>query len=58
MLSQVIEKSAEITELILRGIKHSVLFKNCGPDDLTMLAEAFQPFSCEKGEQVITQVHN
>lgn len=55
-LHQVIDKAPEINELILGGIKNSVLFKNCGEDDLKMLVEAFQPFTCKEGDQIITQV--
>ncbi|CAM9582066.1 unnamed protein product, partial [Scytosiphon promiscuus] len=51
----VIPKPDEITELILAAIQQSVLFKNCGKDDFSVLVEAFAPVSFDKGTQVITQ---
>lgn len=53
---QIIPKPEATTELILKAIKESVLFKNCGKEDFATLVEAFAPYSCEAGTQVITQV--
>lgn len=56
VLVQVIPKPEATAQLILTAIEHSVLFKNCGKEDFTMLVEAFAPVSFPKGSQVITQV--
>ncbi|CAM9460410.1 unnamed protein product, partial [Hapterophycus canaliculatus] len=52
---QVIPKPEEISKLILAAIQQSVLFKNCGKEDFSMLVEAFSPVNFDKGVQVITQ---
>lgn len=56
--SQVIPKPQATAQLILTAIEQSVLFKNCGKEDFTMLVEAFAPVSFPKGAQVITQVYD
>lgn len=57
LLLQVIPKPEATAQLILTAIEQSVLFKNCGKEDFTMLVEAFAPVSFPKGAQVITQVN-
>eukprot|EP00752_Nemacystus_decipiens_P011818 g10487.t1 len=51
----VIPKPEATAQLILTAIEQSVLFKNCGKEDFSMLVEAFAPVSYPKGTQVITQ---
>eukprot|EP00904_Undaria_pinnatifida_P012131 jgi/Undpi1/8048/HiC_scaffold_24.g10520.m1 len=50
-----IPKPHDTNELILHAIEQSILFKNCGIEDLETLAEAFAPVHLDKGAQVITQ---
>ena len=56
-LPQAIPKPHDTNELILHAIEQSILFKNCGIEDLETLAEAFAPVHLDKGAQVITQVN-